>query len=114
MDLAGVCTVALPNVAYFYNGNILLTYLISPWSRVLLVKLTSSQLVKKFPKIPRILQVPATCPFLRDRSKLLKIYLNIILPSTPGSSKWFFPSDFPTKALCTPFLSPLRATRPAY
>jgi hypothetical protein len=27
-----------------------------------------------------------------------QIYFNIILPSTRGSSKCFFPSDFPTKA----------------
>jgi len=46
----------------------LLTYLFTPWSRVLLEKLTSSQLVKKFPAlygsrrfIPH-LQEPATYP----------------------------------------------------
>ena len=31
----------------------------------------------------------------------LKIHLNIILPSTPWSPKWFFPSGFPTKTLYT-------------
>ena len=40
----------------------------------------------------------------------LKNHLNIILPSTPGSPKWFFPSGFPTKTLYTPLLSPIRAT----
>ena len=44
----------------------------------------------------------------------LKILLNIILPSTPGSSKWFFTSCFSTKTLYTPFLSPIRATCSAH
>ena len=43
-------------------------------------------------------------------SQFLKIHLNIILPSMPGSSQWFFPSGFPTKTLNTPLLSPIRAT----
>jgi len=30
----------------------------------------------------------------------------ITLPSTPGSSKWFFPPRFPTKTLYMPLLSP--------
>ena len=38
-------------------------------------------------------------------SNLLKIHLNIILPSTHGSSKWYL-SGFPTKNLYTPLLSP--------
>jgi len=33
----------------YYLLNYLLTYLLTPWSRVLLEKLTGSQLVKKFP-----------------------------------------------------------------
>jgi len=35
----------------------------------------------------------------------LKIHLNIILPSTPGSIQ-MVPSGFPTKTLYTPLLSP--------
>jgi len=42
----------------------------------------------------------------------LKIRLNIIFPSTPGSPKWSFPSDFPIKTLYRPLLSPIRATCP--
>ena len=39
-------------------------------------------------------------------SYFLMIHFNIILPSTPGSPKYFFPSGFPTKTLYTPLLSP--------
>jgi len=41
-------------------------------------------------------------------SHLLKIHLNIILP-TPGFSKWLFPSGFPTKTLHTLLLYLIRA-----
>jgi hypothetical protein len=66
-------------------------------------------------------QVPATCPYPEPHRSspcpdipLLNTHLNIILPSTPGSSKWFLPSRFPAKTLYTPLCSPLRATSPAY
>ena len=44
----------------------------------------------------------------------LKIHLNIVLPSTPGSPSSLFPLGFPTRTLCTPLLSLIRATCPAH
>ena len=60
----------------------------------------------------RIYKCPPPVPLLSHlhpihtpTSHFLKIYRNIILPSTPGSAKWSFPSGFPTKTLYTPLLS---------
>ena len=79
-----------------------ITCLLAPWTRVLLVKLTGFQLVNKFRAFygtrmfitaitsARLLSLP--CASLIQStlhtSYFLKIYLNIILPSTSGSPKW--------------------------
>jgi len=76
----------------------LLTYLVTPRSRVLLAERTGFQVDKKFPafmepegSLPHS-QVPSTCPYSEPAnlvhtptSHFLKIELNIILPSTPRS-----------------------------
>ena len=74
----------------------------TPWSRVLLEKLTGSQLVKKFLAFYGTRRFSTVFTSARHMSlswanliqsipptsHFLKIYLNIILPSTPGSPKW--------------------------
>ena len=104
------------------------TYLLTPWSRVLLEKLTGFAANQEIPRIlwnPKIHyrthKRPPPVPFLSQLhpvpttpSQFLKIHLNIILPSTSWSPHWFFPSGFPTKTLCTPLPSSVRATCPAH
>ena len=47
-------------------------------------------------------------------SHCLKFYLNIILPSRPGSSKWSLSLSFPNKTMYTPLFSHIRATYNAH
>ena len=105
-----------------------LNYLLTPWCRVLLEKLTSLQLFKKFPAFLWNQKVhyrnhkrPPPVPILGQpnpvqipTSHLLEIHPNIIHPSTPRSPQWSLPSGFPTKTLYAPLYSPIRATCPAH
>jgi hypothetical protein len=104
----------------------LLTYLLTPWSRVL-EKLTGLQLVKKFTAFYGTLRFITACTTARQLSLswatpiqfipphptfwrfilILSSHIHICLPSGR------FPSGFPTKPLYTPFPSPTRATCPA-
>ena len=53
-------------------------------------------------------------PFHTPTSYFMKIHLNIIRPSTPGSPKWFLSFRFPHQNLNTPLLSPIRITYSAH
>ena len=105
------------------------TYLLTPWCRVLLEKLTGLQLVKKFPAYHRtrrwrfITALTSVCHLSLSwaspiqsiyphptswRSILISTHLHLGLPSG------LFPSGFPTKTLYTPLSSPIHATCPVH
>jgi hypothetical protein len=66
-------------------------------------------------KCPTPLPIPGQIdPVHKSTSHLQEIHLNIILPSSPRSSKWFFLSKFLTKTLYTLLHSPKRATRHSF
>jgi len=109
----------------FWHG-VVPTYLLTSWSRVLLEKLTGSQLVNKFPAFYET-RSPITA-FTRTRHLSLS-WANSIQSIPPHPAYWIsililyshlclglpsglFPSGFPTTTLHTPLLSSIRATCP--
>ena len=101
-------------------GHYLLTYLLTPWSRVLLEKPTGFAANQEIPRIlwnpkvhHRTQKRPPPLPILSQLhpvpttpSHFLKIHLNIILPSTSWSSQWSLSLRFPHQNLVhtSPFL----------
>ena len=106
----------------------ILTYLFTPWCRVLLEKLTGLQLVKKFPAFHGTRRFITALTSVRHLSLfwaspiqstyphptswrsilILSTHLRLGLPSG------LLPYGFPNKNLYTPLSSPIRATCPAH
>ena len=104
------------------------THLLTPWSRVLLEKLTSSQLDKKFPafyETPRFItaltsahhlslssasSIQSIPPHPTSWRSILMLSSDLCLSLPCGLS----PSGFPTNTLYTPLLSPIRTTRTSH
>ena len=98
-------------------------YLLTPWCRVLLEKLTGLQLVKKFPAFHgtrrfitalttvRHLSLSWASPFQSTYPHPTS-WRSILILSTHlhlGFPSGLFPSGFPTNTLYTPLSSPIRA-----
>ena len=101
------------------NLTYLLTYLLTPWCRVLLEKLTGLQLVKKFPVFHGTRRFITALTSVRHlslswASPIQSIYppptswRSILILSTHLrlGPMWTLPTGFPTKTLYTPSLHP--------
>ena len=114
--------ITLQNSAY--------TYLLTPWSRVLLEKLTGFPANQEIPRIlwnpkihyhthkcpPRVPILSQLHPVLTAPSHFLKIHLNIILPSTSWSPQWCLSLRFPHQNLVhtSHFLHTCHMPRPSH
>ena len=103
-------------------------YLLTPWCRVFLEKLTGLELVKKFPAFHGTRRFITALTSVRQlslswASPIQSIYphptswISIVMLSTHvrlGLPSALLPSGFPTNTLYTPLSSPIRATCPAH
>ena len=111
-----------------HTNNYLLTYLLTPWSRVLLEKLTALQLVNKLPafhgtrrfitaltsirqlSISWVSPIQSIYPYPTSWRSILILHTHLRL----GLPSGLLPSGFPSKTLYDPLSSPIRVTWPAH
>ena len=137
MAVFAVYVPEISQILYFNNKNFqqkvfvcfvmhveLQDYLLTPWCRVLLEKLTSLQLVKKFPAFHGTLKFITTLTSVRHlslswASPIQSIYphptswrsiLKLSTHLSLGLPSGLLPSGFPSKTLYTPLSSTIRAT----
>ena len=105
-----------------------ITYLLTPWYKALLEKLTGLQLVKKFPAFHGTRRFITALTSVRHLSLSWAIPIQFIYPSPTswisililsthqrlGLPSGLLPSSFPSKRLYTSLSSPIRATCPAH
>ena len=110
------------------GGLICITYLLTTWCRVLLEKLTSLQLVKKFPAFHGTRRFITALTSVRHLSLSCASPIQTIYPHPTswrstlilsthkclGLPNGLLPSGFPTKTLYTLLSSPIRAICPAH
>ena len=90
-------------------------YLLTPWCRVLLEKLTGLQLVKRFPAFYGTRRFITAFTSFRHMptTHLLEIHPNIIHPSTPRSPQRSLSLRFPHQDLIRPPLLPHTSHMPS-
>ena len=128
MGLQGPLYQDSSNKTWQLQGAIVLTYLLTPWSIVLLEKLTGFAASQEIPRTSgtrrfitvltsarhlslssaNSIQSPQPPPTSWKSILILSSHLRLVLPNG------LFPSDFPTRTLCTPLSSPICAACPAH